>query len=51
MRILVIDDEPRILGFLARGLAAEGYTVDAADNGVDALRAARRNGYDLVLLD
>jgi DNA-binding response OmpR family regulator len=51
MRILVIDDEPRILGFLARGLTAEGYSVDVADNGVDALRAARRNGYDLVLLD
>jgi DNA-binding response OmpR family regulator len=51
MRILVIDDEPRILGFLARGLIAEGYSVDVADNGVDALRAARQNGYDLVLLD
>jgi DNA-binding response OmpR family regulator len=51
MRILVIDDEPRILGFLARGLTAEGYSVDVADNGVDALRAARQNGYDLVLLD
>ena len=51
MRILVIDDEPRILGFLARGLAAEGYSVDLADNGTDALRAARHNGYDLVLLD
>jgi two-component system, OmpR family, response regulator len=51
MRILVIDDEPRILGFLSRGLTAEGYSVDVADNGVDALRAARQNGYDLVLLD
>jgi DNA-binding response OmpR family regulator len=51
MRILVIDDEPRILGFIARGLTAEGYSVDVADNGTEALRAARRNGYDLVLLD
>jgi DNA-binding response OmpR family regulator len=51
MRILVIDDEPRILGFLARGLRAEGYAVDVADNGTDALRIARRNPYDLVLLD
>jgi two-component system, OmpR family, response regulator len=51
MRILVIDDEPRILAFLARGLAADGYTVDTADNGVEALRSVRRNGYDLVLLD
>ena len=51
MRILVIDDEPRILGFLARGLAAEGYSVDVADNGAEAVRAARRQRYDLVLLD
>jgi two-component system, OmpR family, response regulator len=51
MRILVIDDEPRILGFLARGLTAEGYAVDVADNGVEAVRAARRRRYDLVLLD
>lgn len=51
MRILVIDDEPRILGFLSRGLTAEGYTVDVADNGAEAVRAARRERYDLVLLD
>jgi len=51
MRILVIDDEPRILAFLARGLAADGYTVDTADTGTGALRAVRRNAYDLVLLD
>jgi DNA-binding response OmpR family regulator len=51
MRILVIDDEPRILGFLARGLEAEGFGVDVADNGADALRCVRTNSYDLVLLD
>jgi two-component system copper resistance phosphate regulon response regulator CusR len=51
MRILVIDDEPRILGFLARGLEAEGFAVDVADTGPDALRCVRGNAYDLVLLD
>jgi two-component system copper resistance phosphate regulon response regulator CusR len=51
MRILVIDDEPRIVSFLARGLEAEGFTVETAQNGVDALRCARRTAYDLVLLD
>src|SRR5204863_7727439 len=51
MRILVIDDEPRILGFLARGLTAEGYAVAVAANGAEGLRAARRERYDLVLLD
>jgi DNA-binding response OmpR family regulator len=51
MRILVVEDEPRILGFLTRGLEAEGFSVDAARDGVDALRRARRELYDLVLLD
>jgi DNA-binding response OmpR family regulator len=51
MRILVIDDEPRILGFLARGLEAEGFGVDVADNGARALRRVRTSHYDLVLLD
>jgi DNA-binding response OmpR family regulator len=48
---LVIDDEPRILGFLARGLEAEGFGVDVADNGARALRRVRTSHYDLVLLD
>jgi DNA-binding response OmpR family regulator len=51
MRILVIEDEPRILGFLVRGLEAEGFAVDAARNGTEGLKRARRNAYDLVLLD
>jgi DNA-binding response OmpR family regulator len=51
MRILIIEDEPRILGFLARGLEAEGFSVDTATNGADALRSARRNAFDVVLLD
>ena len=51
MRILIIEDEPRILGFLARGLDAEGFTVETATNGADALRSARRNSFDVVLLD
>jgi DNA-binding response OmpR family regulator len=37
MRILVVEDEARILAFLTRGLEAEGYTVVAADNGRDGL--------------
>jgi len=51
MRILVIEDEPRILGFLARGLEAEGFSVDAARNGSEGLKRAHRDSYDLVLLD
>ena len=51
MRILVIEDEPRILGFLARGLEGEGFSVDCAQTGAQALRRALHAAYDLVLLD
>ena len=51
VRILVIEDEPRILGFLARGLEAEGFAVDGARNGREGLKRAQRYSYDLVLLD
>jgi DNA-binding response OmpR family regulator len=51
MRILVIEDEPRILGFLARGLEAEGFTVDGAADGRSGLARASQEAYDLVVLD
>src|SRR6266536_416152 len=51
MRILVIEDEPRILAFLARGLEAEGFAVDGADNGRNGLERALAERYDLVILD
>ena len=44
-KILVVDDEPRILRFLVRGLQAEGFAVDAADNGADGLRKALEGGW------
>ena len=50
-RILVIDDERRIVRFVSRGLQAEGYLVDSAENGADGLRAALDGNYDLVVLD
>ena len=50
-KILVVDDEQRILRFLVRGLQAEGFAVDAADNGADGLHKALEVGYDLVILD
>jgi DNA-binding response OmpR family regulator len=50
-RILVIDDEPRILRFVVRGLQAEGYSVDSADTGSDGLRKALQSQYGLVILD
>ena len=51
MRILVIEDEPRILDFLRLGLEAEGFVVDAAEDGAVGLRRALDGGYELVILD
>jgi two-component system, OmpR family, copper resistance phosphate regulon response regulator CusR len=51
MRILVIEDEPRILSFLARGLEAEGFAVDGAGDGRSGLERAAHERYDLVVLD
>jgi len=51
MRILVIEDEPRILSFLARGLEAEGFAVDGAGDGPSGLERAVHARYDLVVLD
>ena len=50
-RILVVDDEPAIVDGVGYALRNEGFDVDTARNGEDALAAARRDGYDLVILD
>ncbi|HEY7018014.1 MAG TPA: response regulator transcription factor [Gaiellaceae bacterium] len=47
----MIEDEPRILAFVSRGLEAEGFTVDGAGDGPDGLVQAVRGRYDLVVLD
>ncbi|OKJ62464.1 response regulator transcription factor [Streptomyces sp. CB02261] len=51
MRILVIEDEERIAASLRRGLAAVGYAVDVAHDGVTGLHLAREYRYAAVLLD
>src|SRR5207237_9677085 len=50
-RILLIDDEQRILDFVSRGLEAEGYSVEVAADGDAGLRAALDQAHDLVILD
>jgi DNA-binding response OmpR family regulator len=50
-RILVVDDEPMIRSFIGRALTAAGYDIDFAGDGAEALRVARDNRYDLVILD
>jgi DNA-binding response OmpR family regulator len=47
----VIEDEPRILSFLSRGLEAEGFFVLGARDGQEGLRLAETTDFDLVILD
>ncbi len=50
-RILVVEDEPEIAGFIRRGLIYKGYDVDVAPSGEEALGAAQQRPPDLVILD
>lgn len=51
MRILVVEDEPVLHGQLNEALAAAGYAVDSADNGVDAHFLGDSEPFDAVVLD
>jgi two-component system OmpR family response regulator len=51
MRILVVEDEPRLLKNLAKALREEGYAVDTAEAGDDGLYKAETYNYDAVVLD
>ncbi len=51
MRVLVVDDEVELADAVARGLRREGYAVDVANDGEEALSKALVNGYDLLCLD
>jgi DNA-binding response OmpR family regulator len=50
-RILVIDDEPQIVSFVSRALAADGLAVESACDGARGLALAVRKRYELVVLD
>jgi two-component system OmpR family response regulator len=51
MRILVVEDEPKLARLLARGLVEEGHAADVARTGEDALWMARSVDYDAIVLD
>src|ERR1041384_7361002 len=51
MKILIVEDEPKISAFLKEGLTANNYDTDVAFDGEIGKRLALRNGYDLVLID
>ena len=51
MRVLVAEDQPKMASLLRRGLESDGYAVDLADNGEDALWLGSEWDYDAVVLD
>ncbi len=51
MRVLVVDDEVEMAALLARGLIGEGYEVDVAADGIQAMTLAGEHKYDLAVLD
>lgn len=51
MKILVIEDEQKLLNSIVKGLQLSGYAVTGCDNGIEGERLISDNNYDLVLLD
>jgi DNA-binding response OmpR family regulator len=51
MRVLVVEDEVKMAGLLKRGLEEEGYGVDVAPGGSEALWLGAENPYDAIVLD
>jgi len=51
MRLLIVEDEPKMARMLQRGLAEEGHQVDVCHNGSDAEAQARAVAYDVIVLD
>src|SRR5687768_13854704 len=51
MRILIVEDSPRILGFLRKGLSEEGYVVQTADRGDTGLELALSEEFDAAVVD
>jgi two-component system, OmpR family, response regulator len=51
MRVLLVEDEARLSATLSLGLKAEGFVVVAVHTGVDGLREAIENSFDVVVLD
>ncbi|MDQ2638999.1 MAG: response regulator, partial [Pseudomonadota bacterium] len=51
MKLLVVEDEPKMGDYLRQGLSEAGFVVDLARNGTDGLHLASQGHYDLVILD
>lgn len=50
-RVLIAEDEDRIVSFLEKGLRASGYTTYAVGSGIDAAAVARDEDFDIMILD
>ena len=51
MKILVVDDEELIRNVIKEYLTIEEYTVEEAENGLEAIEKAKANDYDLIIMD
>jgi len=51
VRVLIVEDEPKLAGLIRAGLRQRGFAVDHADNGEDALWMAGSTPYDAIVLD
>ena len=51
MRILLIEDEKKLAGFIRKGLVEQSYSVDVAYDGMRGFELASQNDYDLIILD
>lgn len=51
MRVLLVEDDQRIVDFVQRGLKAEGYTVEVANNGMDAIALGTEGKFQAIILD
>ena len=51
MRVLIVEDEPKMADLLRRGLADQGAVVDVAGRGEDALWMAAATSFDAIVLD
>ena len=51
MRILIVEDNPRIAGFLRKGLSEEGYIVESSADGDEGFERARTESFDAAVVD
>jgi two-component system copper resistance phosphate regulon response regulator CusR len=51
MKVLIVEDEPKTVAYLKRGLEENGFVADVADDGEDGAHLGQTGSYDLIILD